>query len=101
MSKQLSEERNIGFESVATIFADDVLSVELTPGLIRIALGETRSDHRGERIVRNSVPVVQLVLPNDAAMNLAEILTVAAQKMEVVAQPGSRMSIVPPKPANH
>ncbi len=101
MAKQLSEERNIGFESVATIFADDVLSVELTPGLIRISLGEIRSDHRGERIVRNSVPVVQLVLPNDAAMNLAEILTVAAQKMEVVAQPGSRMSIVPPKPANH
>ena len=101
MTKQQSEDKNVGLEQVVTTFADDVLGVELTPGLVRIALGEIRSDHRGETIVRNSVPVVQLVLPNDTAMHLVEMLVAAAEKMEAVVKPGSRMAFIPPKPASH
>ena len=101
MTQQLSEERNVGLEKIAATFADDILGVELTPGLVRIALGEIRSDHRGQTIVRNSVPVAHLVLTNEVAKHLAEILAFAIQKMAAVAQPGSRMAFVPPRPENH
>jgi|SRR5215510_12442687 len=101
MNRQFSEERNVGLENVAATFADDILSVELTSGLIRIALGEIRSDHRGHTVVRNSLPVAHLVMPNDTAKQLVEILARAIQQTSSVTQPGARVVIVPPRPAEH
>jgi len=91
-----SEERNVGLERVAATFADDILSVELSPGLVRIALGEIRSDHRGQAAVRNSIPVAHLVMPNDTARRLAEVLAAAIQEMNTVTQAGVRMAFVSP-----
>ena len=101
MNQQSSEEKNVGLENVAATFADDILSVELTPGLIRVALGEIRPDHRGHTVVRNSLPVAHLVMPNDTAKQLVEILVTALQQMNAVTQPGARMVVVPPRPAKH
>ena len=98
MTGQLSAERIVGLEKLCSTFADDVLGVELTPGLVRIALGEIRTDHRGSTVVRNSLPVAYLVMPSETAMHLAEILATAVEQMNAVTQPGSRMAIVPPKP---
>ena len=91
-----SEERNIGLETVVATFADDILGVELSPGLVRVALGEIRSDHRAQPVVRNSIPVVHLVMPNETARRLAEVLAVAVQEMNTVTQAGMRIAFVSP-----
>jgi len=96
MTAQLSKERNVGLEAVAATFADDILSVELSPGLVRIALGEIRSDHRGQAVVRNSIPVAHLVMPNETARHLADVLAAAIQEMSTVAQAGVRITFVSP-----
>ena len=96
MTAQLSQDRNVGLETVVATFADDILSVELSPGLVRIAFGEIRSDHRGQSVVRNSIPVAHLVIPNETARRLAEVLAAAIQEMNTVTQAGMRMAFVSP-----
>src|SRR5262245_58645390 len=96
MTAQLSQDRNVGVETVVTTFADDILGVELSPGLVRIALGEIRSDHRGQTVVRNSIPVAHLVMPNETARRLAEVLAAAIQEMNTVTQAGMSMAFVSP-----
>jgi hypothetical protein len=96
MTAQLSQERNVGLETVVATFADDVLGVELSPGLVRIALGEIRSDHRGQPVVRSSIPVAHLVIPNETARRLAEVLAAAIQEMNTVTQAGMRMAFGSP-----
>jgi hypothetical protein len=91
-----SQERNVGLEAVVATFADDILGVELSPGLVRVALGEIRSDHRAQPVVRNSIPVVHLVLPNETARHLAEVLAVAVQEMNTITQAGMRIAFVSP-----
>jgi hypothetical protein len=96
MNSQLSQEKNVGVETVVATFADDILGVELSPGLVRVALGEIRSDHRGESVVRNSIPVAHLVMPNETARRLAEVLAAAIQEMNTVTQAGMRIAFVSP-----
>jgi len=101
MTEQLSEERIVGLEKVAATFTDDVLGVELTPGLVRIAFGEIRLDHRVSTVVRGSLPVAYLVMPNETARHLAEILATAIEQINTVTQPGIRMAFVPTRPASN
>jgi len=96
MTVQLSQEKNVGLETVVATFADDILGVELSPGLVRIALGEIRSDHRGQTVVRNSIPVAHLVIPNETARRLADVLAAAIQEMNTVTQAGMRLVFVSP-----
>ena len=70
-------------------------------GVKRCETRRWRTDHRGPTIVRNSVPVAHLVLPNEVARYLVEILMQAIQETEAVARSGNRISLIPPRPENH
>src|SRR5262245_39554695 len=96
MTVRLSQEKNVGLETVVATFSADILGVEPSPGMVRIALCELRSDQRRQTVVRNSIPFAHLVRPNETGRRLADVLAAAIQAMNTVTQAAMRLVFVSP-----